>query len=56
MDISISDRAIKRIDEIRTEQNVPQDAFLKVGVVSGGCSGLTLTVKLNLKKTTGFLN
>lgn len=41
MDISISERAIKRIDEIRTEQNVPKDAFLKVGVVSGGCSGLT---------------
>ncbi|MBR9917724.1 iron-sulfur cluster assembly accessory protein [bacterium] len=41
MDISISDRAIKRIEEIRTEQNVPKDAFLKVGVVSGGCSGLT---------------
>jgi iron-sulfur cluster assembly protein len=41
MDISISDRAIRRIDEIRTEQNVPKDAFLKVGVVSGGCSGLT---------------
>ncbi|OAN60834.1 heme biosynthesis protein HemY [Balneola sp. EhC07] len=41
MDISISDRAIKRIDEIRTEQNVPKDAFLKVGVISGGCSGLT---------------
>jgi iron-sulfur cluster assembly protein len=41
MDISISDRAIERIDQIRTEQNVPKDAFLKVGVVSGGCSGLT---------------
>jgi iron-sulfur cluster assembly protein len=41
MDISISERAIKRIDEIRTEQNVPKDAYLKVGVVSGGCSGLT---------------
>ena len=41
MDISISDRAIKRIDEIRTEQNVSKDAFLKVGVVSGGCLGLT---------------
>ena len=41
MDISISERAIQRIDEIRTEQNVPKDAFLKVCVVSGGCSGLT---------------
>lgn len=41
MDITISDRAIQRIDEIRTEQNVSKDTFLKVGVVSGGCSGLT---------------
>jgi iron-sulfur cluster assembly protein len=41
MDITISDRAIKRIEEIRADQNVPKDAFLKVGVVSGGCSGLT---------------
>lgn len=41
MDITISDRAIDRIEKIRNEQNVPKDAFLKVGVVSGGCSGLT---------------
>tara|TARA_R110002124_G_scaffold183735_9_gene351255 strand:- start:35259 stop:35594 length:336 start_codon:yes stop_codon:yes gene_type:complete len=41
MDITISDRAIKRIEEIRIQQNVPNDTFLKVGVVSGGCSGLT---------------
>ena len=41
MDITISDRAIKRIEEIRTDQNVPEGTFLKVGVVSGGCSGLT---------------
>lgn len=41
MDITISERAIKRIEEIRTDQNVPKDTFLKVGVVSGGCSGLT---------------
>ena len=41
MDITISDRAIERIEKIRNEQNVPEGAFLKVGVVSGGCSGLT---------------
>lgn len=41
MDITISERAIERIEKIRNEQNVPNDAFLKVGVVSGGCSGLT---------------
>ncbi len=41
MEITISDRATKRIEEIRAGQNVPEDAFLKIGVVSGGCSGLT---------------
>ncbi|MFY0683495.1 MAG: iron-sulfur cluster assembly accessory protein [Balneola sp.] len=41
MDITISERAIKRIEEIRADQNVPKNTFLKVGVVSGGCSGLT---------------
>ena len=41
MEISISDRAMARIEEIRAGQNVPEDAFLKIGVVSGGCSGLT---------------
>lgn len=41
MDITISDRAMARIEEIRAGQNVPKNAFLKIGVVSGGCSGLT---------------
>ncbi len=40
-EITISERAHKRIEEIRADQNVPSDAFLKVGVESGGCSGLT---------------
>ncbi len=40
-EITISERAHKRIEEIRTDKNVPSDAFLKVGVESGGCSGLT---------------
>lgn len=41
MSISVTDRAAKRIKEIRHEQHVPEDARLRVGVVSGGCSGLT---------------
>ncbi len=40
-EITISERAHKRIEEIRTEKSIPRDAFLKVGVESGGCSGLT---------------
>lgn len=41
MSISVSERAAERINEIREEQNISDDAILRVGVVSGGCSGLT---------------
>lgn len=41
MSISVSERAAKRIAEIRDEKEVEGDAPLRVGVVGGGCSGLT---------------
>lgn len=41
MSITISDRAASRINKIRKEQQLADDAKLRVGVVSGGCSGLT---------------
>ncbi|MDX1619198.1 MAG: iron-sulfur cluster assembly accessory protein [Balneolaceae bacterium] len=41
MSISISEKAADRISKIRNEQNIPEEAYLRVGVVSGGCSGLT---------------
>lgn len=40
-EITISERASRRLEEIRSEKDIPQDAMLKVSVVSGGCSGLT---------------
>lgn len=41
MELTVTNRAIDRINEIRSEKNVPESAILRVGVVSGGCSGLT---------------
>ncbi|MDX1670775.1 MAG: iron-sulfur cluster assembly accessory protein [Balneolaceae bacterium] len=41
MSISVSERAARRINQIRKEQDLPEEAKLRVGVVSGGCSGLT---------------
>jgi iron-sulfur cluster assembly protein len=41
MSITISDRAAERIRTIREEQNLSDDVPLRVGIVSGGCSGLT---------------
>lgn len=41
MSISVSERAAKRIAQIRKEQQIEDDTPLRVGVVGGGCSGLT---------------
>ena len=41
MSISISERAANRIHQIRKDQNITDEAILRVAVVSGGCSGLT---------------
>lgn len=39
--ITISDKAKRRIDELRAESKYAEDYFLRVGVESGGCSGLS---------------
>lgn len=41
MSIKVSDRAAKRIEEIRKEQQLTETTPLRIGVVGGGCSGLT---------------
>ncbi len=41
MSITVSDRAANRIQHLRQEQHLADDAKIRVGVVSGGCSGLT---------------
>ncbi len=50
MSITISDRAAKRIKEIQDEQHLSDDAKLRVGVVSGGCSGLTYELDFDNKE------
>lgn len=41
MSITISNRAAQRIHDLQKEQDQSNNAKLRVGVVSGGCSGLT---------------
>lgn len=50
MSITISDRAAKKIKEIREEKHLPDDTKLRVGVVSGGCSGLTYELDFDDKE------
>ena len=44
MSISISQRAADRIADIKKEQQKDDSYLLKVGVESGGCSGLTYSI------------
>jgi iron-sulfur cluster assembly protein len=39
--ITMSHNALERIHQIRSEQHLPEHAPLRIGVVGGGCSGLT---------------
>jgi iron-sulfur cluster assembly protein len=39
--ITVTEKAKKRIHDLRQESNYPSDYFLRVGVESGGCSGLS---------------
>lgn len=41
MSITVSQKAAERINRIRQEKNLSEDIPLRVGVVGGGCSGLT---------------
>lgn len=53
MSISITDRAAERIKQIREEQKIADDAILRVGVVSGGCSGLTYDLEFDSNPDNG---
>lgn len=53
MSISITDRAAERIKQIRREQQISDDAMLRVGVVSGGCSGLTYNLEFDTDPNAG---
>jgi len=39
--ITITEPAIKKLNELRAEEGVDQNYFIRVSVVGGGCSGLS---------------
>jgi iron-sulfur cluster assembly protein len=39
--ITVTEKAKKRINDLRTESHYSPEYFLRVGVESGGCSGLS---------------
>jgi iron-sulfur cluster assembly protein len=46
MAVELSPAAVKRVKELLESQNL-QDAFLRMGVKGGGCSGLTYNLEFD---------
>jgi iron-sulfur cluster assembly protein len=51
--ITVTDKAKQRIQEIRKESQFSDDFFLRVGVDSGGCSGLSYKLDFDNAVKTG---
>ncbi len=39
--VILTERAARQVNKIRSEENIPDDQFLRVGVKGGGCSGMS---------------
>ncbi len=47
--ISITEKALERINEIRRYESAGEHAVLRIGVVGGGCSGLSYKLDFDEK-------
>ena len=48
--IQLSDNAVKELLRIKTDQNIPDDHGLRVGVKGGGCSGFSYILGFDQRK------
>jgi iron-sulfur cluster assembly protein len=46
MAVTLTEKAAERLHRIFKDQDLPEDACLRVGVKGGGCSGFTYTLDL----------
>jgi iron-sulfur cluster assembly protein len=51
--ITVSEKAKEYIDQLRQEQKDGPDAFVRVGVKGGGCSGLEYQLKFDTEMKQG---
>jgi iron-sulfur cluster assembly protein len=47
--VILTDRAAKQINKIRTDESIPEDQYLRVGVKGGGCSGMSYVLGFDIK-------
>lgn len=48
--VSLTEGAIRALERIRAEENIPADHFLRVGVKGGGCSAFSYVLGFDVKK------
>jgi len=51
MAVSLSESAAKEVKKIITDQNLPEDTVLRVGVQGGGCSGFAYSLNFDTNVT-----
>ena len=52
-EIKVTEKAAKQIKQIMTENEIPSDYALRIGVKGGGCSGLTYNLGFDGEKKEG---
>ena len=51
--ITATDKAARRVDELRSEGNLTNDYFIRVAVEGGGCSGLSYKLDFDNEEKAG---
>lgn len=51
--IYVSDKAKLRIEQIRLSDDKPEDSFIRVSVIGGGCSGLSYQMDFDTEDQAG---
>jgi iron-sulfur cluster assembly protein len=51
MAVALSENATKQVKELKEQQNLPETAFLRMGVKGGGCSGMSYLLEFDTEKT-----
>src|SRR3989441_11180584 len=50
MAVVLSEAAAKQVKELKQAQNLPETAFLRMGVKGGGCSGMSYLLEFDTEK------
>jgi iron-sulfur cluster assembly protein len=50
MALTLSEQAVEQVKKLKTEQNLGDEIFLRMGVKGGGCSGMSYALEFDSEK------